>query len=465
MRKYGRPCERSHQDIPAPIRTCAGLAVLLVVLLGAQGCGSSPKAMDVIWSADYVDHNGFARNPVWYQMTQAAQPPDPCAFCPCGSKDPQDWMAAANCTHQSLHWNESDFCHGHMNWLPVEYEATVTWAEHSKGWWHLDDDDYFFYVKRPDQALKTAGQGDTRDGIEIEFDSGETVDYWDGTGTWWEQFHGAVDSNDGKTGGPAGNMIDGHQVIIIGLVGLDTQHEVHSELHPVYAMFVRLPQNIAGQDRWAFFVRNWGIEGGCGSDQEYLEPLRRNQLQVLIPHAIGTGFALGDINSWVYGDDEDERNQQSWSYQPVADGLLLTFRLRDPSKQVGFVGDLTINWGQGAIQGSASLARPTAPEARPSLARSERSDGDKELIAKIEKLDPATQKLLSREVKNLTHHPPCRRMPGTLSTAAAPQRVKPRGKYPTYGNIVKSVPDTAGQAKKAKQREAILAFLKARGIE
>jgi hypothetical protein len=414
----------------------------------------APKAMDVVWSKDLADDNGFARNPLWYQMTQTGQPPNPCAFCPCQNEDPQAWQAAANCTNQALHFNSSDFCSGHLNWLPVEYEGTITWAEHSKGL--FDDDDYFYYLKRSDQSIKTAAPGDARDGVEIEFDAGETVDYWDDTHTWWEDFHKAVDSTDGKTGGPAGSMIDGHEVIIIGLLGLDTQHTVHSELHPVYAMFVRIPQQLATQDRWAFFVRNWGNEGGCGSDQE---PLRQNTIQVRIPHARGTGFALSD-NVWVYGDDESEFNQESWSYQPVADGVLLTFHLRDPEKQVGFMGDLTINWG---VPGrSPAVAAPQTKISRAVRAADE--DEDMMLKSKIAKLDPSAQQLLYKEVKNLAHHPKSQIKRGTMNLSPVPERLKPTGPFPNYGAIVKSVADPARRAQRTRQREFILSFLKARGI-
>jgi hypothetical protein len=459
MRKHRRLSELRTGDISAWMGAHAGLAVFLwaIVCLSLQGC-SNPKAMDVIWSADLVDHNGFARNPVWQQQTQTGQPPDPCAFCPCQNEDPQAWHAAANCTDQMLHFNSSFWCSGHMNWLPVAYEGTVTWGGHSDSL--FDDADYFFYVKRPDQALKTAAQGDTRDGTEIEFDHQETVDYWDNTNTWWEHFHNYVDHNDDQA---IGNHFGVRNAIVIGLVGLDTQHEVHSELHPVYAMFVHV-QDDAAQDRWAFFVRNWGNEGGCGSDQEPL-PLIGNKLQVLIPHTSGPSFSLDGANVWAYGDDEDEFKLEGWSYQRTNEGLLLTFGLRDPSKQVGFVGDLTINWGQGTGLGDTAPAKLTAPQARPSRALTEQGDGDMALRAKIEKLDPAAQKLLSQQVKNLTHHPSCQKIAGTLSTAAPPERVKPTGKYPTYGNNVKSVRDTAGQARKTKEREFILAFLKAHGIE
>jgi len=431
------------------------------VLLGVQGCKIfTPKAMDVVWSKDLVDDNGFYRNPVWHQMTQTGQPPDPCAVCPCQNEDPQAWKAAPKCTNQSLETNSSWKGFGHWNWLPVVYEGTVSWGGHSNSWY--DDDDYYFQIKRSDRALETNSTGEecprTEEGVHIEFDSEETVDYWDDTHTWWDDFHhNRVDVSDQA----ARDRIRGKDAIVIGYLGLDNRHCVHSELHPVYAMFVHV-QDAATEDRWAFFVRNWGHQGYYGDNQMQL--LRRS-IRVRIQHPGATSFSLSD-NVWVYGDDENERNQQSWTYQTVPDGVLLTFFLRDPAKKVGFVGDLTINWGgtAAAQQGTGRSLNRAAPETRQSRALPADGDGDMLLKSKIDKLDSTAQKLLYKEVKNLTHHPKCQIKRGTMSTSPPAERVKPTA-IPNYGTIVKSVADPARRAKETRDREFVLSFLKARGIE
>jgi len=423
--------------------------------------------MDVVLSKDSVDDNGFARNPVWYQMTQTRQAPDPCAFCPCENEDSQQWNAVANCTNQSLHFNSGTFCSGHMNWLPIEYVAeTITWAEHSTGL--FDDDDYFFYIKRRDQSIRTAAQDDTRDGTEIEFDAGETVGNWDVTHTWWEDFHKAVDSNGGKTGGPAGRMIDGSEAILIGMLGLDTyqhgSHDVHSELHPVYAMFVRLPGPLpSSPDRWAFFVRNWGNEGGCGSDQE---PISQNTIRVRLPER-GTGRVKLKENVYAYWNDDDNGcSQQTWSYQRIQGGLLLTFSLQDASHQCGFMGDLTIDWGSQSVSVAhaegpvAAITEARAAELR--VVRAPNEDVDPVLKSKIEKLDPAAQKLLYEQIDHLTRQPRTRQKRSTNNAHSIVEPIKTVGTLPRYGAGLKSVPDHS--AKKAKRRELIISFLKAHGI-
>jgi hypothetical protein len=435
----------------------AGLDILLFALIvfGAQGC-SKPKAMDAVWSQDLVDDNAFARNPVWYQAKQTGQAPNACTFCPCDSEDPQAWKGAANCSDQTVDTNSSFECFGHWNWYPVEYEGTVFWGGHSNSFY--DDDDYYFDIDRNDHALQTDGGNGPRL-LHLEFDSEQTVDYWDDTHTWWDDFHhNAVDNNDETARG----RVDGKSAIVIGELGLDKQHNVPSELNPVYAMFVHV-QDDAAQDRWAFFVKNWGNEGYCGDNEVNLD---RRKLQVRIQHPGATSFGLSD-NVYVYGDDENERNQQSWTYQPLSDGVLLTFWLRDPTKQVGFVGDLTINWGTttGTQPGGALSLNRTATPTSQSRVLTANEDGDKLLKSKVDKLDKTAQQILYKEVKNLTHHSKPEIKRGTKDTSPPPERDKPKGRFPDYGSIVKRAPDPVLRAKKAKNREFVLSFLKAHGIE
>src|SRR5206468_7011529 len=100
------------------------------------------------------------------------------------------------------------------------------------------------------------------------------------TNTWWDDFHHHyVDEGDQA----AACQINGKFAIVIGMLGLDNQHTVHSELNPVYAMFVHV-QDDPANDRWAFFVKNWGNEGYCGDNQEPLDTIVRNTLKIRIPH-------------------------------------------------------------------------------------------------------------------------------------------------------------------------------------
>ena len=401
------------------------------------------KPMDVISSADGVDDNGFLRNPNWRKKAPNAD-----FFCPTNLEDPRAWNFAPNCTDQALQWT-SGICSGHMDWFPVTYEGTVNWGGHSNSVY--DDDDYYFDVMRADQALYAG-----RDNIHMEFDSSETVDYWDGTNTWWESFHRALDGFP-EDNGAARALINNSEAIIVGRLGLDTQHGTHSELHPAYALFVRPEKDLPlGKDHWAFFVRNWGNEGYCASGQKNLQ-LGSNVIRIRIRHATGVGFSLTS-NVSMYGDDLNERNRQSWTYQQLPDGVLLTFNLRDPSKQVGMVGDLNIDWGQG---GAVPRTKVTSLSVAPGEPE---DDGDKAQKAKFEKLDTNSRRLLLQQVKSLTTHAKGQPITGTAVTPPVPQLARPTNLLGRETGV-QSVPDPARIARQAKEREFILNFLKARGIQ
>ncbi len=441
------------------------LALFVADPSGGIFADGSLKAMDVVWSNEPppVDHNGFPRNPLWAQQT-LSQPPNPCDFCPCGKLrfDEENWNNKnsehdhPNCTSQSIHNNSgfATFCAnvGHLNWFPVEYEGTVTWNGASGDYVGFDDDDSFT-LHRKDQALEAARPG--HEGLHIEFSRTETVDHWGDTNTWWEDF-------DKKVGGRAANddaargLIDGNEAVVIGMLGIDFWHDPHSELHPVYAMFVRLPES-PEQDHWAFFVRNWGDEGNCGPSQEEL-PLPQNALRIFLKHPGATRFELVRDNVRPYGDDS-ECDQQSWTQQPFEDGVLLTFSLRAPAKHCGFVGDLTINWGGGSLRAAAPEKR------RPAAAALEEDVGDSVLRSKTDKLDPSAQELLSTQLKSLTPHRTWPRKPGTMNTSPPPPRVKPRTALPNYDGVFKAVADPAAEARRARELKLLLSFLKAHGIE
>ena len=452
------------KDTGSAMLAKAGLILAVTfALFCIVGC-TKPKAMDVRWSQDLVDDNALARNPVWFETTQVPGPPNICAFCPCGNQDPQAWQSAANCTNQTLDTNSSFECFGHWNWFPVEYDqATVIWGGHSNS--VFDDDDYYFGVHRPDKALETAAT----DELHVEFDSEETVDYWDDTHTWWDDFHhNAVDNNDAT----AHTYIDNKDVIVVGLLGIDSQHGnksgLSSELNPAYAMFVHV-QNDATQDKWAFFVKNWGNEGYCGDNEQSLDPIRSNTLKIRIRHPGKTTFGLTQ-NVWVYGDDSDEFNKQSWNYQETNDGVLLTFQLRNADTHSGFVGDLTFNWGGGIILQStgASAAnskdRASNEQSRVRAESQYEADGDMAVKSKFNKLDAANQALLRRQLAQLNHHPKAQASRGTANTTSMEAPAKPDAAFPKY-KMVKSVPNPTRRDKRTLQRKLVLAFLKEHGIE
>ena len=294
------------------------------------GCDVSRfKDFDV--ASNNFDPNVFPLNPKWGKQVEQGATPDPHVSCPIYSdnEDAHEWTSSPqypNCTSYVVTFNGAVPCGAHVNFMPVTYEGKVFFVEHRPP---VLDDEYTFNVARDDQSLYDS----VSSAVHIEFDSDETVDNWDDTHTWWDNFHhNGVDVDKPH----AQAMIDGSFVKVIGLLGLDANHDGKAELHPVYAMFVRLQGNDTRQSSWAFFVRNWGNEGFCGDNEQYLYT-RQNTVKVQIPNVVG--ITADNISEGAQ--NEDNLSPMSVSAQPDGDGIRLTFTLLAPEKQSWFVGDLT----------------------------------------------------------------------------------------------------------------------------
>jgi hypothetical protein len=218
---------------------------------------------------------------------------------------------------------------GHQNWMPVTYSGTIFWEAHSspKG----ADDDYNIRMVPPPVGKNSFGTNlgggltDTSDAIypttgevtsppensvevwpltktpvdsttalpslEVEFDSEETVDHF--STQWWSSFHDAVDNAGAQAvlggGGPSvdcwngdastcaklatlENMINGKFAIVTGLFGLDCAHDCKPELHPVFAMAIRVKDD-PSDEVWEIFARRIGDEGFCSSNLHVLNTL------------------------------------------------------------------------------------------------------------------------------------------------------------------------------------------------
>ena len=79
--------------------------------------------------------------------------------------------------------------------------------------------------------------------------------------TRMEALHSAVDN-----GGDVAKLFQGH-AILTGMFGLDGEHNLKSELHPLFAIADLRDnfENSSGDQVWLMFVRNQGDEGFCSS--------------------------------------------------------------------------------------------------------------------------------------------------------------------------------------------------------
>jgi hypothetical protein len=402
------------------------------------------KDFDVVIT--FRDANQFPLNPKWGQQARDNTLPSPRASCPVDSTNTQEWTTFGNCTSYPVTFNgASGFpCGHHINFLTITYEGTAAWNGGPTPW-PLGDQDYTFNLTRDDAALySTVGPH-----VHTEFDATETVNNWDGTGTWWERFHhDGVDNSDDQ----ARQMINGHHVIVVGLLGIDSYHDGKIESHPAYAMFVLLNQDLRlRQSSWAFFVRNWGNEGYCGGDQKnmFAQPIR-----IQIPHVLGLlpgKMALVSSNAWEGARNTDDLSAMSVSAQPNGGGMLLTFSLLTPDKQSWFMGDLT-------FQDTGSIIDPRDEEGFPPEFEA--------LLAQINKLPKSAQKrLLVQQQSVVPIKQGKRASPATLAepTQLGNSSLSAPGTVAGASDLVRSSKDSVGELNRSKQLEILKKYLAKRG--
>lgn len=284
--------------------------------------------------ADALDDNGLPLNPKWgAQRKDPSALPDP-QLCPPGrdiksGHDPGSYP----CTNQFTYKNDAHICGPHVNWFAATYQGTVLWQAHSPDG---EDDDYNIELQRYDRAGYTKATVENKIQIECEFDSDETIDHF--STSWWSEFHSAVD--DGKPWTRAHKKIDGAPLIVTGLVGLDGGHDLKSELHPVWALAMNV-QDSADDDLWAFFVRNWGNEGFCGSDQEFIY-FPNNRYTVRLPWKPGKTSV--DVISKSFHAYHTTKPEPTVRKVP-GEGVFVTFTL-DAPKEDGSMwdGELRLKW-------------------------------------------------------------------------------------------------------------------------
>jgi hypothetical protein len=243
-----------------------------------------------------VDANGLPYNPSWswqLRANNAGQVPSTSLCHKFSTRDstvdiPNALMSPyfGDCTDQadsstvdiaetgSLCWYRlgttyyiGDTFAGHVNWFPVTVEGHADSLDHS-GWpYPFGDDDYdfLFWSDLPGNPLGVTEYGSgSQHPLHVEFDSDETIDHFQETAPGsedneWKDLRNAEDNN-----GNVSQLFDGH-AILTGMFGLDTEHDLKPELHPLFAMATRRDtyENSPSDEAWLIFVRNQGDEGYC----------------------------------------------------------------------------------------------------------------------------------------------------------------------------------------------------------
>src|SRR5262249_7375355 len=111
-----------------------------------------------------------------------------------------------------------------------------------------------------------------------------------------------------------------------------------AELHPVYAMAMRVKQN-QNEDVWAIYARNWGNEGYCSSKNHRLL-LTRITLRLPMPYAAAAQID-GPATKFVRNNP-----QVAWgsAFEPSEHAQYVTLVLGGPENKPLIDGELHLRW-------------------------------------------------------------------------------------------------------------------------
>jgi len=238
----------------------------------------------------------------------------------------------------------------------VNYFA-VTYQSNTVNWWQKStvgtDDDYNYFMLMPNHEAET-----TTEGVEIEFDSDETIDNF--SSPLWNRFHSLVDNHNSQ----AQALVFHKTAVVTSLFGLDCGHAgCGSEQHPAYTMAVDIDNSNLSNDQWGVFARNWGDEGFCSDDEHTLPG---SDLKVVIPWLPGaTAVAIGPDTQFYPFSNSDSSAAVPSPQITVAtgQGILLDFTLAGPGAQMGVEGEVHLQWTLPAAARTAIMSKRVAPPA------------------------------------------------------------------------------------------------------
>jgi hypothetical protein len=413
----------SHDD--GTQNQCKNVGPASVTLTIAHNAPTPPPAaqppMNLVQSS--FDNNFIGLNPQWAWRLTNPDPPDTNQLCagfpfsnntvsfgtpPCTTQAPSvDTPSGFNGGICAI-GGDSGRLNGHLNLGVATYTGQAIWDGHSAPG---TDDDYNINLITPDKAGAVTGA----DRLHTEFDSDETIDHFDSP--WWNALHAVADNDPA-----AGVLVNNQDAIVTGLLGLDCEHGCSAELHPVWAMAIRV-KNVAADETWAMFVRNWGDEGYCSQYQHYLD-LEGGRFTFRLPWRPGaTGVTMtGDSqfrasSGSIAGPDVTFVNNQA---------ALVTFTLPAPESNGMVHGELHLNWSGGSAAATGAGALSVAPAA-PAQAE---VNPESMVAAMIAALNPGQRALLNASLPARAAKPDPLAAPGHapqyVSVMPAVIRVPPR---------------------------------------
>jgi len=434
----------------------------------SPGC----KPFDLVWDINHEDFNGLPLNAQWFSQLQhkGEQPDFPKLCSPAfpDSKSVDYTKLGERCTSQDpttdIHWALGAICNGwplqgHLNWMIATYQGPV-WFESISGT-HLGDnalwdDDYNFDLKPQREAglTRSGDQGQpSQPAITIHMEMGPTESINHLGSTWWQRAQGYILSGGALSAKAIHSTDDLHAMfggqhglygVVTGLFGLDAEHGGQSELHPIYAMAVRASDTVKGnkiQQHWAYFLRNYGNEGGCASTGLHMWDSPGGDYFVQIPKVKGAVMdpRLSDVQTWAW----DKSNVSRVSFVHSKDWLVVKIRPQNATTPFGVDGEFTVEF---TLAHSAKQKRAVPQEAPPKARETERESAD--LSTNIS--DPAAKAKFQAAMRSLPPAPPKERVRLEVSPEVTAEKRAPGTAAKGQSTSARVVADPTQQQREAQ---------------
>lgn len=208
---------------------------------------------------------------------------------------------------------------GHINWFVVNQRGRIRWQGFNPG--SFGDHDFDLFLEAP--ALVTQGNIHANRGlkelkgdpaidslIELEFSGDETARMFSveqGGGLWSPLValpQLSADNPDfGLQDARADSLFRDRPAVVTGLLGLDGEHDYHTELHPVLALGVDVShrQSDRAAHAWLVMIRNMGNEGECSSGQLPWVARDSTRYVLEIPWKAGADSVAIDVGGTRFG--------------------------------------------------------------------------------------------------------------------------------------------------------------------
>jgi hypothetical protein len=294
-----------------------------------------------------------------------------------------------------------------VNWFPATYTGSLQFEQRGP------DGDLNIHLNAPspngstspvDSILTQANvsNSELHGTIELEFNDEETIYRFETP--WWRKFTDYVDAEGVTVTNPDGTvvrkdpalLIDNTLAVVTGLASVDNEHGAHAELHPVYAIAIKVQDPQApNTETWPFFARNWGNQGECSSAIHFLD-LPDNTYTFRLPWDGADPKIQPDVTAeYGYGFGSDNRKFTIRPESSADNGLLISLQLpKSPDAGGTLEGVLTVKWASLRAPAGAPpklfAARLAVP--LPAVKAPKKAEGAEDVLTGIyQTLSPADQ--------------------------------------------------------------------------